>query len=113
MKKNSAELYKTIIEIFSNNLKNKIDEFISSLETNKEVSQFFKSCNALNEEKELKIKGEIDKYIKHLKEKEEESGFKAVKIMYGEQLESQGESGNSETIGETGESKEVGETKNN
>jgi len=113
LKKNSAELYKAIIEIFSNNLKNKIDEFISSLETNKEVSQFFKSCNALNEEKELKIKGEIDEYIKHLKEKEEESGFKAVKIIYGEQLESQGESGNSETIGETGESKEVGETKNN
>ena len=113
LKKNSAELYKSIIEIFSNNLKSKIDEFINSLETNKEVSQFFKSCNALNEEKELKIKGDIDKYIKHLREKEEESGFKAVKIMYGDQFESQGESGNSETIGETGESKEVGDTKIN
>jgi len=113
LKKNSAELYKSIIEIFSNNLKSKIDEFINNLETNKEVSQFFKSCNALNEEKELKIKGEIDKYIKHLREKEEESGFKAVKIMYGDQLESQGESGNSETIGETGESKEIGDTKIN
>ena len=33
--------------------------------------------------------------------------------MYGDQLESQGESGNSETIGETGESKEVGDTKIN
>ena len=113
LKKNSAELYKSIIEIFSNNLKSKIDEFINNLETNKEVTQFFKSCNALNEEKELKIKGEIDKYIKHLREKEEESGFKAVKIMYGDQLESQGESGNSETIGETGESKEIGDTKIN
>ena len=113
LKKNSAELYKSIIEIFSNKIKNKIDEFISNLETNEEVSQFFKSCNALNEEKELKIKGDIDKYIKHLREKEEESGFKAVKIMYGDQFESQGESGNSETIGETGESKEVGDTKIN
>ena len=113
LKKNSAELYKSIIEIFSNNLKSKIDEFINNLETNKEVTQFFKSCNALNEEKELKIKGDIDKYIKHLREKEEESGFKAVKIMYGDQLESQGESGNSETIGETGESKEIGDTKIN
>ena len=113
LKKNSAELYKSIIEIFSNKIKNKIDEFISNLETNEEVSQFFKSCNALNEEKELKIKGDIDKYIKHLREKEEESGFKAVKIMYGDQFESQGESENSETIGETGESKEVGDTKIN
>ncbi len=33
--------------------------------------------------------------------------------MYGDQFESQGESGNSETIGETGESKEVGDTKIN
>ena len=75
MKNTSAELYKDIIEIFSNKLKNIINEFINNIDKNKEVTKFFNSCNILNEEKELKRRGQINKYIKQLREKGEQSAF--------------------------------------
>ena len=127
MKKNSAELYQYIVEIFTNKLKNKIDEFIANLDKNNEVTKFFESCDILNEEKELKIKKHIDEYIKNLQEKEENSQHKSLILQFGDQMDIyskinnskqgeigdskiNGESGNSKPLGELGDSKPEGET---
>ena len=122
LKKNSADLYQHIIQIFKNKCIGKIEDFINNLDNNNEVMKFFESCNVLNEEKKLKIQGPFDKYINKLKEKEEESLHNSLISEFGDQsqfFEKYSSCGDSQKMGETnnnyssGETKEIGETNNN
>jgi len=95
LKKSASEIYQQVVEIFTNKLKAKVDEFISNIENNKEANKFFDSCDALNENKEIKISKQINQYIKSLQKREEESQERALTAAYGGtqgQMMSQGES---------------------
>ena len=125
LKKSASEIYQQVVEIFRNKLIAKLDEFISNIEKNKEANKFFDSCDVLNENKELKLNEHINKYIKTLQKREEDSQERALSPIYGESQSqilsssqgeskmnqgesnmSQGESGiTSSSQGECGESK--------
>ena len=111
LKKNAAELYQQIIEIFKKKLEQRLDEFIQNIDKNDEVNQFFNSCDLLNDNKELKIMEDASKYIRQLQEKEEKSQAESIRLLYGSgetksqiQSSSQGESGQCGSSGDCGES---------
>ena len=83
LKKSASEIYQQVVEIFRNKLMAKLDEFISDIEKNKEAIKFFDSCDVLNENKELKLNEQINKYIKSLQKREEESQERALTPFYG------------------------------
>ena len=117
LKKNAAEIYQQIIQIFKKKLNEKIDEFINNINKNEEVNNFFDSCEILDEKKELKLREKINPYIKELQEKEAQSQEKALLAVYGSSQNQMTFSSQGET-GETGESSsgqygETGETKTN
>ena len=83
LKKSASEIYQQVVEIFRNKLMAKLEEFISDIEKNKEAIKFFDSCDVLNENKELKLNEQINKYIKSLQKREEESQERALTPFYG------------------------------
>ena len=117
LKKSASEMYQSVVEIFKNKLNAKLDEYIDidNIQNNKEANKFFDSCDVLNDNKEIKLQGQISKYIKELQKKEEQSQEKALLGEYGDSQSqmmssSQGESGMSSSQGESGG---CGETINN
>ena len=125
LKKSASEIYQSVVEIFKAKLNAKLDEFINGIEKNKEANKFFDTCDVLNENKEIKLHEKIEKYVKQLQKKEEESQEKALMGAYGQSQSqimssNQGESGmGCSSQGESGmpssqgESSSCGETKNN
>ena len=111
LKKNAAEIYQQVIQIFKKKLNEKIDDFINNIDKNEEVNNFFDSCEVLDEKKELKLRVKINSYIKELQNKEAQSQERALQATYGPsqsqmmssiQIQS-GESGESSS-GQCGES---------
>jgi len=115
LKKSASEMYQSVVEIFKNKLNAKLDEYIDNIQNNKEANKFFDSCDVLNDNKEIKLQGQISKYIKELQKKEEQSQEKALLGEYGDSQSqmmssSQGESGMSSNQGESGMSSSQGES---
>ena len=115
LKKNTAEIYQQVIEIFKKKINEKIDDFINNIDKNVEANQFFDSCEVLDEKKELKLREKINPYIKKLQKREEESQERALMGTYGPSQSQmmpsyQGESGESGSSGQFGSSGDTGET---
>ena len=120
LKKNAAEIYQQVIQIFKKKLNEKIDDFINNIDKNEEANKFFDNCEVLDEKKELKLREKIKPYIRELQKKEEQSQERALTATYGpsqSQMMSsiQGESGESGESGQTssGQYGETGESKTN
>ena len=120
LKKNAAEIYQQVIQIFKKKLNEKIDDFINNIDKNEEANNFFDNCEVLDEKKELKLREKINPYIRELQKKEEQSQERALTATYGpsqSQMMSsiQGESGESGESGQTssGQYGETGESKTN
>ena len=74
----ASQLFRDIVSIFKEKCEDKLDEFIKDLPNNKEVNEFFDNCDEINENKELNIKKDFQKYIQNLEKREEESLKKAL-----------------------------------
>ena len=74
----ARNFFNYINEIFKDKFKTQLDKFI-------EVKNYFGSFDILNDKKELKIKKQINKYIKSIRKREEESEFKILKEQFGDQ----------------------------
>ena len=90
LRKIACNFFQEIVEKFKERCENKLNDFINNLLENEEANKFFEKCDALNENKELKFKKELDKYIKNLQKKEEESHQKALKQIKNFKMENQG-----------------------
>ena len=73
LKHSASLLFKDIIEVFENGMKNKID----NLQYNQEIKMFFKSFDVFDHNKQIKIGQKFKEYIKLLKEIEKKSNEKA------------------------------------
>ena len=97
LKKYASCLFQDIVKIFETEMTRKIKQFIDNLNNNSEISKFFDSNDALNDDKNLAIEPQFKELIKGLRKKEEESQEKALKLQYGIPLnKSQGESKSSD-----------------
>ena len=74
----ASQLFRDIVSIFKKQCEDKLNEFIKDLPNNKEVNEFFDNCDEINENKELNIKKDFQKYIQNLEKREEESLKKAL-----------------------------------
>ena len=83
LKRYASCLFQDIINIFHNEMKKKIDNFILNINNNEEINNFFNSNETLNDQGNLKIKEKFDEYIKSLQKKEFESQEKALKMEQG------------------------------
>ena len=92
LRKISCHFFQDIVEKFKKRCENKLDEFINNLLENDEANKFFEECDELNKNKGLKFQKELDKYIRHLQEKEAESQQKALKKINTFNMENQGSS---------------------
>jgi len=92
LRKISCHFFQDIVEKFKKRCENKLDEFINNLLENDEANKFFEECDELNKNKGLKFQNELDKYIRHLQEKEAESQQKALKKINIFNMENQGSS---------------------
>ena len=90
LRKIACNFFQVIVEKFKEKCEEKLNDFINNLLENDEANKFFEECDALNENKELKFKDELDKYIRNLKEKEAESQQKAIKYFNAFKMEDQG-----------------------
>ena len=90
LRKIACNFFQEIVEKFKERCENKLNDFINSLLENEEANKFFEECDALNENKELKFKKELDKYIKNLQKKEAESQQKALNKIKAFNMENHG-----------------------
>ena len=77
----SSQFYKDIILQFKEKCELKLNDFINNLLNNKQANEFFKDCDALNENKKLIFEEDFNKYIQNLKQKEFESQDKAFRAL--------------------------------
>ena len=89
LRKIACNFSQDIINKFKERCENKLNDFINNLLENDEANKFFEECDALNENKELKFQKDLDKYIRNLQKKEEESHQKALKQINAFNMESQ------------------------
>ena len=78
LSKVASQFFKDIILIFKEKCEKKLDEFINDLLNNEQANEFFKNCDALNENKKLKFDDKFKEYIEKLKKEELESKDKAL-----------------------------------
>ena len=90
LSKIACNFFQEIVEKFKERCESKLNDFINSLFENEEANKFFEECDALNGNKELKFKKELDKYIKNLQKKEAESQQKALNHIKAFNKENQG-----------------------
>ena len=88
LSQNASFLYQDIVESFRTGMKEKINEFINNINTNKDFINFISNYGVFDEKKGLKIEDQFNEYIKILKEKENESQEKSLKFQYDDSLES-------------------------
>ena len=91
LSKFASQLFQDIILIFKKKCEEKLKIFINNLLNNKQANEFFKDCDALNENKKLKFEDELKKYIQNLENKETDS----LKRAFSASDQSLGESGSS------------------
>ena len=89
LRKIACHFFQDIVNKFKERCENKLNSFINNLLENDEANKFFEECDALNENKELKFQKDLDKYIRNLQKKEEESQQKALKQINVFNMESQ------------------------
>ena len=89
LRKIACHFFQDIVNKFKERCENKLNGFINNLLENDEANKFFEECDALNENKELKFQKDLDKYIRNLQKKEEESQQKALKQINVFNMESQ------------------------
>ena len=77
----SSQFYKDIILQFKEKCELKLNDFINNLLNNKQANEFFKDCDALNENKKLIFEEDFNKYIQNLRQKEFESQDKAYRAL--------------------------------
>ena len=107
LKKTTSEIFQQIIEIFKKKVNEKLEEFIANVDKNKIANDFFETCDVLDEKRELKLREQINPYIKNLQLKEEKSQEKALMEKFGSSQmmsSNQGESGCSGSSSQFGES---------
>ena len=92
LRKIACNFFQEKVEKFKERCESKLNDFINNLLENEEANKFFEECNALNENKELKFKKELDKYINNLQKKEAESQQKALNQIKAFNMENQGNS---------------------
>ena len=80
LKNSTILLFKDIIEIFENEMKDKIYEFVDNLKNNQQIQKSFKSIDIFESTKEIEIGKDFKKYIEKLKKIEEQSHEKALKF---------------------------------
>ena len=80
LKHSTLLLFKEIIEVFKNEMKNQIYQFIGRLNNNYEIQMLFNSIDIFEPNKEIKIANDFKKYLKILKEVEKQSYKKASKF---------------------------------
>ena len=78
LSKIASHFYKDIVLIFKEKCEKKLDEFIKNLLNNKQANEFFRYCDALNENKKLKFDADFKEYIEKLKKEEIESKDRAL-----------------------------------
>ena len=78
LSKIASQFFKDIILIFKEKCEKKLDEFIKNLLNNKQANEFFRYCDALNENKKLKFDADFKEYIEKLKKEEIESKDRAL-----------------------------------
>ena len=92
LSKVSSQFYKDIILIFKEKCEKKLDEFINNLLNNEQANEFFKNCDAFNENKKLKFDDDFKAYIEKLKKEEMESKDRALCAIQQNKENSMGES---------------------
>ena len=78
LSKFASQLFQDIILIFKKKCEEKLGIFINDLLNNKQANDFFKDCDALNENKKLIFENELNEYIESLRKKETESLKRAL-----------------------------------
>ena len=94
----SSQFYKDIILKFKEKCELKLNEFINNLLNNEQANEFFKDCDALNENKKLIFEEDFNKYIENLRKKEMVSQDKSLRALerYRGNKSDNGESSSSE-----------------
>ena len=83
LSKMASQFFKEIVSKFKERCELKLKEFIDNLLNNEQANEFFASCDEINGKKKLKFEEDINKYIKLLQQKEEESQKKAIQAKFG------------------------------
>ena len=83
LSKMASQFFKEIVFKFKERCELKLKEFIDNLLNNEQANEFFASCDEINGKKKLKFEEDINKYIKLLQQKEEESQKKAIQAKFG------------------------------
>ena len=83
LSKMASQFFKEIVFKFKERCELKLKEFIDNLLNNEQANEFFESCDEINGKKKLKFEEDINKYIKLLQQKEEESQKKAIQAKFG------------------------------
>ena len=83
LSKMASQFFKEIVFKFKERCEFKLKEFIDNLFNNEQANEFFESCDEINGKKKLKFEEDINKYIKLLQQKEEESQKKAIQAKFG------------------------------
>ena len=83
LSKMASQFFKEIVFKFKERCELKLKEFIDNLLNNEQANEFFASCEEINGKKKLKFEEDINKYIKLLQQKEEESQKKAIQAKFG------------------------------
>ena len=83
LSKMASQFFKEIVSKFKERCELKLKEFIDNLLNNEQANEFFASCEEINGKKKLKFEEDINKYIKLLQQKEEESQKKAIQAKFG------------------------------
>ena len=83
LSKMASQFFKEIVSKFKERCELKLKEFIDNLLNNEQANEFFESCDEINGKKKLKFEEDINKYIKLLQQKEEESQKKAIQAKFG------------------------------
>ena len=74
----ASQFFQDIVLIFKAKCEDKLNKFINDILNNEQANEFFKSCDALNENKKLKFENELEEYIEKLEKKETDSLNRAL-----------------------------------
>ena len=83
LSKMASQFFKEIVSKFKERCELKLKESIDNLLDNEQANEFFANCEEINGKKKLKFEEDINKYIKLLQQKEEESQKKAIQAKFG------------------------------